>query len=314
MKRKLLLSGIVILLQSLFVAAQISTLPYSEGFENPFMQGNNVNFVPDFNGNIVGSTNRIFQDASNHYTGAASCAITPTSSFDGVVVIDLDLSIYSNVAMSFYAATAQNGTGARPAIVEFSTSIDGGLSYSPSTIIGDTVAFANANTAWMNYQYILPYYTNLNSDVLVKIKVSRGDGTGTTARWLMDDVTFSATANDVTPPIVYEAFATDLTEIKVAFSEPVNATANNLSNYTGVSGISSSANSAFNDTITLTLSTPLIKGQWYTFSVSGVQDQSSNVMTVPMNFTVVYNGDFGNLKFTEINYDNPGNDSLTFVE
>lgn len=306
---------IFLLIMIVSAKAQISSLPYTEGFEAPFTQGSNVQFVPNFTGNTVAATNRICQDAANRHSGAAACAITPTSSFDGEVLVGLNLTGYSNVYFRFWAATALNGTGTRPAVVSLSTSIDNGATYSPGTFIGDATAFANANTSWNQYTYALPYYTNNNANVIIRITVTRGDGTGTAARWLLDDAEFNFTASDITPPTILDAFATSNTTVKVMISEPVNATGTTTSNYTGLpSSITSINTNTYVDTLTLNLSSPLNIGTIYNMTVSGIQDLSGNAIAAPRVFPIVYNDNTGNVVITEINYNAPGTDSIEFIE
>jgi hypothetical protein len=295
-------------------SAQIISLPHTEGFESPFVQGVDVEFAPAFTGNEVASTNRIFQDAANHYSGAASCAIVPTSSYDGQIVIRLNMSTYSNLFMDFKACSGINGSGTRPALVEISTSIDNGLNYGPSVSIGDSATFPNSNTAWNNYHYVLPYSSYNQSAVAVRIKITRGDGTGTTAKLLLDDVTFDFTPNDITPPYILDAWAGSQNQVKIAFSEPVDSTADNVSYYSGISGMGNASHSALGDTITINLINNLTIGHWYMMSVSSIKDVAGNPMAALQQFIITYNNNSGNVKITEINYNNPGADSLSFVE
>jgi hypothetical protein len=138
----------VLLLAFLDGNAQISTFPFTQGFEQSFGTGINAEFLANFTGSEVATTNRIFQDFSRAHSGSASCAVVPTSGFDGEILVRLDLTGRSNAYTTFWAASEVNGTGTRPALVFMSASIDGGLTFSPSVQIGDSTIFANASTAW----------------------------------------------------------------------------------------------------------------------------------------------------------------------
>jgi hypothetical protein len=168
--------------------AQISTFPFTQDFESPFTIGVNANFLPNFYGNEVSIANRIFQDNSNYYSGLNSCGIIPTSSFDASLTAHLNLTGISNAFVNFYAASASNPIGNRPALLFMSVSNDGGQSYSVKTLIGDSTRFANANTGWNLFQYPIPYIANNHADVYVKFYVTRGDGSGTTAKLMLDDM------------------------------------------------------------------------------------------------------------------------------
>lgn len=293
--------------------AQISTYPYSEGFESPFSLGVYVFFEPNFYGNEVNAANRIFQDITPH-SGTYSCAVVPTSGFDGVIDVNLNLFGVSNAFVNFWASSDANGTGTRPALMYLSTSTDGGGTFSPQVQIGDSTTFPNGASSWNNYQYVLPFNTNNQPDVILRIFVTRGDGSGTTGKLLLDDFTFDFSTSDITPPTVYNAEATAANQIKVAFNEPVNTTAENIANYSGVPGITNANRTAGNDSVVLILSSPLLTGQWYMITISNVEDASGNAMTSPESFDIYFNDNTGNVKITELMYNNPGNDSLTFIE
>lgn len=302
---------------SMAVQAQISTFPASEGFENPFLNtGINAQIYTNWTASEAQFGTRIFSDSLNPRTGGRALAAIPTSTFTATLTVAMNLAAVSNMTMNVWAKTVTNGTGDRQDIVYCSTSIDGGTTWSAATQLGDSTSFPNSNTSYANYTYVFPFSTNNQSNVLLKIEVTRGNGVngGTAGRIVFDDLVFDASTVDVTPPTVLSAKATSATTVDVQFSEPVGSSGTSGSSYIGLGTVSNAVQNSVGDVVTLTLSTPLVVGQIYTLTVGNVSDLAGNTMTAPQNFTVVYNENTGNIKFTEIMYNNPGNDSLEYVE
>lgn len=300
--------------------AQINSFPANEGFEAPFTTGLNVQFIPNWTGSEVQTTNRIFANTAFPNTGLQALAAIPTSAFTADIKASLDLTGQSNMVMTFYAKSEPNGgpTSTRQAIVYASTSIDGGVTFGPATQIGDSTSFPNASTSYSLYTYPIQNNASNQPNVVVKLSVTRGLGTtgGSAAIFLMDDVNFSASATDVFPPSVISASATSLNTIVVQFSEGVGASGEVIGNYTGISSITSAVRNGTNDQVTLTLSTPLLEGVSYTLTVANVADIAGNVLPAPATFPILFNDNVGNVKITEIMYNDPsaGVDSLEFFE
>jgi len=302
--------------------AQINTFPNNQGFEAAFDTGFNVMFIPNWVGSYVRpgvATQRIFSDSVNFRSGAAALAAIPTSTTPDTLVVNLDLSTSANLTMSLYARAEINGTGTRSAVAYASTSIDGGVTYGAATQIGDSVIFANTTGQSYNlYTYPFAANTNNQQNVRLRMIISRGAGlgSGTAARFLMDDVTFTSSTVDVFPPTAIVAVANSTSTVEVTFSEAVNASATNTANYTGISGLSSIVLNGTNDKATLTFSPALVEGNFYTLNVTSVADLAGNVMVGSSNFPIVFNDNTGNVKITEINYNDPGAgiDSLEFLE
>ena len=300
--------------------AQINSFPNNQGFEAAFDTGTNVMFIPNWVGSYVRPgvfISRIFSDSVNFRTGAAALAAVPTSTTPDTIIVSLNLSTSSNLTMTLWARGEINGTGTRSAILYGSTSIDGGLTYSPSSQIGDSTIFANGTSQPFNlYTYPFAANTNNQSNVRMRLVVTRGAGTGTAARFVMDDVTFNSSLLDIFPPTAISAIATSTSTVDVTFSEAVNSTAMNTANYTGIAGLTSISMNGTGDKATLTFSPALIEGTFYTLNVANVADLAGNVMATSQNFSVIFNDNIGNVKITEINYNDPGagTDSLEFLE
>lgn len=193
--------------------AQISTLPYAQSFDSEFTIGQNVTFLPDWTGNDVTETNRIFRETTDFNSTPAAMAVIPTGSFDGQVVVDLNLLNYSDAVVTFVAKSMANGTGTRPTKLEMSSSIDGGTTWSDATVINE---FPNENqAAFATFTYNLPVNTNANTSVKVRFSFLTGTGgTGTRAKVIVDDVVISGdegVSND--PVLTLNATSLDFSQI-----------------------------------------------------------------------------------------------------
>jgi hypothetical protein len=129
-------------------------------------------------------------------------------------------------------------------------------------------------------------------------------------------VIFGALA-DTTHPTVLTAYATGLTQVKVKFSEAVDTSAENTANYTGLGTISSAVRSASKDTVTITLSAPLVMSVPDTLTIANILDTTGNAMQYSQQFPIMWgNANNQNIVITEIMYNPPesGTDSLEFIE
>lgn len=199
--KKLYAMFLGLLLITLVASAQISTLPYSQSFDSEFTTGNNIEFIPNWTGNEVGTTNRIFRETTNFNSSPAALAIIPTSGFNGEFIVDLNLANYSNVTLSFVAKSMVNGTGDRASKLEISTSADGGANWSTATTIGE---FPNSNQAsFAPFSYTLPTTANQAPSVKVRFSVTTGAGSnGTRAKLIIDNVQFAGEEAGSTTPVL----------------------------------------------------------------------------------------------------------------
>ncbi len=116
---------------------------------------------------------------------------------------------------------------------------------------------------------------------------------------------------DVTPPQILNAEALSATEIRIDFDEPLEASsAENTFNYFIDGGIGNPASAVFNTEnltqVDLTLATGLDEGQFYTLTVTDVEDLAGNAMEateVQVIFFVVVEPQFRELVFNELMID-----------
>jgi hypothetical protein len=223
---KKLLFTLSLLIVTSYTFAQITTLPASESFTTTFTQGVPATFLPNWTGSNVATTNKIFQDLTDYNSAPAALSIIPTSSFDGDVQVNLNLTSYQSVAVSFMAKSMLNGAGTRDVVLTMTTSIDGGTSWIGSTLIA---SLPNANqTAFTSYTYTLPVEAINQANVLVRFYVTRGAiGTSTAAKLVIDDVTIQ---QSTTPQITLSQTALTFTQVSgvPSQSQSVNVSGSNL--------------------------------------------------------------------------------------
>jgi hypothetical protein len=122
-------------------------------------------------------------------------------------------------------------------------------------------------------------------------------------------------SSDTIPPVTNNAMANSATNVNVYFSEPVDTSAEVVTNYTGLGSVSSAVRNANGDMVTLTLATALMDGAAYTLTVANVKDTANNSMVAPQSFNIIFNGTTAKLLLTEIMYnDLSATDSLEYFE
>jgi hypothetical protein len=126
-----------------------------------------------------------------------------------------------------------------------------------------------------------------------------------------------AITSDTVPPTPLNAWLETLSEVKVSFNEPVDASAENTANYTGINVATAVRNTSL-DTVTLSLSTPIANATPTTMYVSNISDTAGNINTNVYEFTLFMDTVYHtpNWVITEIMYNPPesGIDSLEFIE
>lgn len=268
----------VFLLCAQLLLSQINSLPHTQSFEQSFTTGTNVTFIANWQGNEVASSNRIFR-GTDARTGTGSLNVIPTSTFNGEVLISLDLNAYLGAKISFFAFSKENGaTSTRPAILRFSTSIDGGNNYLDDVQIGNDNTFPNNNsTTYTQYEYSLPAQAGNQSNVIVKIDVSRGSGSGSVAELVMDDFLIE---EELPPLSIQNLSANSATELEITFNQNVQTTsAQTASNYTLNYGFGSPNNAVINGSnaskVTLTLAKAMVNNT-YEITVNGVVNSDAS--------------------------------------
>ncbi|CAN5457600.1 hypothetical protein BH23BAC1_BH23BAC1_02400 [soil metagenome] len=266
--RFFIIKGLFLFFNFFSAFSQISEYPYTQNFEQDFINfGVNVEFLPGWIGNEVRETSsRIFQTSVDSRTGSKALAVQPISSFDGIIIMDLDLTDIPTVELEFWARTARNGTGSRPVLVRISTSTDGGITFIKRENIGDETTFPNQDTEYSLYRYGLPASTAFNASTTIKLEIiyNSAFGEGTAARFLMDD--FSLIVGELNLEIS-NVNALDANTIYVQFNQAIDQSSGEATqNYiiepgsANPAGIKLLSNS--NNTLELKMAEPLMPGNY----------------------------------------------------
>ena len=124
-------------------------------------------------------------------------------------------------------------------------------------------------------------------------------------------------STDAVGPVPFKAWTTAANKVQIAFNESLNSSADVVSHYTGLGTIFSAIRSSSNDTVTLTLATPLSIGMYSTITIDNIEDITANAMTAPRSFDLVFNNTLGSIAMDEIYYNDPYSllkDTIEFIE
>ncbi|MGY6522436.1 MAG: lamin tail domain-containing protein [Mongoliitalea sp.] len=179
----------LIFLWRLIFANPASFAAQFQDFENAFrIVSAPEEFLPHWSANEVrGTAARVFQANGQGRNGSRALAVQPISGFNGQIFIRLDLATYELPKLAFFARTGVNGSGNRPVEVFIAFSLDGGDSFENRFQIGTPHTFPNAQTSFRLFEVAIPEKYHGEAEVFVRIEVNFGVGTGSAARFFMDD-------------------------------------------------------------------------------------------------------------------------------
>ncbi|MFD2034205.1 lamin tail domain-containing protein [Belliella marina] len=197
---------------------QAETFAQNQDFESNFEIVNHPDeFLPFWSANEVRSTSaRIFQANQEGRNNSRALAVQPIGSFDGLIYSRINLQDLVSPKIAFFAKTNQNGAGNRPAIVLVSFSLDQDL-YSNAIQVGNDDTFGNRNSDYHLYEIAVPEEFWEEEIVYLKIEVKFGSGTGSAARFFMDDFGVYSGDEQVDPIRVKEALILHPYAIQVTF-------------------------------------------------------------------------------------------------
>ncbi|RIW18703.1 hypothetical protein D0X99_03205 [Algoriphagus lacus] len=196
----------------------------SQKFEEPFQILNYPQeFLPGWFGNEIRSTtSRIFQDSNSGRSGSKSLSVQPISTFNGVIWIKLTPAQFENPQAIFFAKSSRNGTGSRPAQVFFAWGEELDGEFSDLVQIGSDAEFANDDQDYRRFTLPVPMELIGKTEIFLRLEIRYGPGSGSAARWMMDDFEFGDIITDELPPQIQEARGFGPKSVLVSFSEPVD--------------------------------------------------------------------------------------------
>lgn len=144
-------------------------------------------FLSNWSANELRNTAaRVFQDSGEGRNASKALGVQPISSFNGEIYFKTSTLDMIDPKITFFAKTRQNGTGNRPAIVEVSFSVDD-QDFGSKIQIGNDSSFPNRNTEYHLFEITIPNQFHEIETLVLKIEVNYGPGTGSAARFFMDD-------------------------------------------------------------------------------------------------------------------------------
>ena len=195
--------------------------PQTQGFQSPFtIQSYPQPFLPGWYANDLRATaTRVFRLVTGGINGSVALAVQPISSFTGKVWVRLSPKGMSNPRVIFWAKTLKNGTGTRPALVHisWSSSLEG--NYQERMLLGHSAQFPNANLNFSRFELELPAAVAGLEELYLQLEIAVGSGTGSAARWVMDDFSLEDLVVDEKVPKVSIVKGYGKREVLVAFSE-----------------------------------------------------------------------------------------------
>jgi hypothetical protein len=174
----------------------------------------------------------------------------------------------------------------------------------PSLVLCDPNLDNSLATNWSAATTFVGVNSNLDS-----IWANPGAGCG---------VTPPPPAGDTIAPLVINVVLNSATSLTVNYSEAVDSTSEDTTNYQGLGSITSAVRGSNWTSVDLTLATALSTGMNYNLTISSVKDTAGNVMDSAQTFMVMLQNPSAiyDLVITEINYNGPegGADTTEFIE
>jgi len=249
-------------------------------FEESFSILNDpLEFLPGWTGNEVRSTSsRIFQTTQGK-GGSKALAVQAISTFNGVITIRLNQANLNDPLVEFWARSVQNGAGTRAAEVYYAWKKQGEMEYSPSLILGGVQEFSNEDQDFRKFQLSIPENLKDQEEIVLKLEVRYGSGTGNAARWVMDDFEFGEIEVDRSAPQVKLVRGFDEKQIELIFNEALDPVFSRfLLNYE-IAGIELQKAELKNDSIVYLFSElALKKNENYQVRIRQIPDLAGNFM------------------------------------
>ncbi len=320
--------------------AQVSSYPYTQSFEEPFVYGHKVHFLPDWWGNYIVPDTMGQYDAFAHSGGHSLFMRPEGEEFKTMIQVALDLSSATNTYAEFYVATRKNGLPEDEKRVKLnaSVSIDGGLTFPYVAHFGPHEGFPNTNSDFEKFVFVFPPATNNQANVVLRFIGKSGGGPHRPAILLLDDITvMQAEADTFAPYMMGNELTISVTNsLKIPFSEPLLPdSVLRLANYAftwpvhedgtiligdgplpQVTGVQLTSNGY---TAMLTLDPPLSIGETYALEIHNVADLNGNIADLIAVDKIVFNEPApGSLVFSEVLFADPSSvypkGKLQFVE
>lgn len=268
-------------LPNFFLVSNTLVHAQKQSFEEVFVTTNFPNqFLPNWYGNEVRSTNsRIFQAKGLGLSQTNALGVQPISSFDGEIIIRLNPAKFLSPSIQFWAKSIKNGSGDRAASVYTSWSDKLDSEYSSLEIVGSEVEFKNEDQQFRLFQLLIPESLEGSDELYLKFEIKYGLGSGTCARWILDDFEFGDFEEDSVLPRIVDVRGFEENEIQIQFSEKVDPVFSIIQLNYKLNGVEPESVVLNLDSIaTLSFSEPLNHGGILSLAVSQIPDLAGNFL------------------------------------
>ena len=238
-------------------------------------------FLPDWFGNEVRTpSSRIFQSPSLGRGNSRALAVQPISTFKGEIWIRLNPSRFSNPKVSFWARSLQNGSGNRPTVVYFSWAENLEGPFQGRKLLGAESEFENENQEYRQFLLEIPEDWIRSEEVFLKLEIEYGPGSGSAARWFMDDFELGNFVQNLTPPKIISVKGYAAKEILIGFDEPVDPVFSLFPLAYKLDSLEPQSINSLNDsTLILRFEDNLKEGENYSLSVRQIPDLDGNFLS-----------------------------------
>jgi hypothetical protein len=237
-------------------------------------------FLPGWYANDLRSTaSRVFRLPSGGINGTAALAIQPISTFTGRIWVRIQPKNLDNPHVVFWARTLKNGSGTRPALVYASWASTLGGHYQDRMPVGDVNQFPNQTTSFSKLELEVPAQFAGLEEAFLSLEVGIGAGTGSAARWVMDEFRLEDRLVDEVAPRVEQVKGFGPKEVLLGFSEPVDPVFSQLSLGYALEGIAPLEVRRLADSVVvLVFEEGLVEEKEYNLMVQKVADLQGNFL------------------------------------
>ena len=180
-------------------------------------------FLPNWSANAVRvNTSRVFQGIDEGINGSHALGIQAIGSFNAEIYIKTTTKgLYSN-RFSLKAKTKRNGSGNRPVSVFYSFSLDN-QNFSEPQQIGNDETFKNEDSAYEEYQGLIPESFLEKEILFIKLEVNYGEGSGSAARLFIDEfIVHGLLAEPAPDPLAILSVESDQAHrLIIQFNQPI---------------------------------------------------------------------------------------------
>lgn len=255
---------------------------FSQNFESDFLELSHPDeFLPGWSANELRLSNsRVFKAEGLGRNESAALAAQPISTFDAEIIVQLTISDLKEPEVRFWARSLRNGSGDRSADVFISWRTDNSSDFTQRRRLGEVNEFRNEDQEYREFQLEIPEDFKEEEFLFLKFEIEYGEGSGSCARWFIDDFKFGDFEEDTSSPMVSEILGYDESEVLISYSESIDPIFGQfLINYRLNDIEPVEAKLDGDSLVVLTFSESLKNGETYSLQVLQVPDLSGNFLS-----------------------------------